>query len=113
MNKPGKTFDLRGFLAELEADDPASVLRIAEPVSLDYDVTAVAMELERQGRAPVLWFDRVGDGRFPVGADVFGSRRRYARALEVSEDKLIEAWANLGDKRLPPKLVETGPIRDV
>ncbi len=113
MTKPGQAIDLRGFLAELEADDPNGILRIAEPVSLDYDVTAVAMELERRGQAPVLWFERVGDGRFPVVANVFASRRLYARALGVPEDKLIEAWANLGDKRLPPKLVETGPIRDV
>ena len=25
------------------------------------DVTAVAMELERQGKSPVLWFERVGE----------------------------------------------------
>jgi UbiD family decarboxylase len=113
MTGKDKAPDLRGFLAELEADDPHGILRIAEPVSLDYDVTAVAMELERQDRAPVLWFERVGDGRFPVVANVFGSRRRYARALGVAEDRLIEAWAVLGDKRLPPKLVDKGPIRDV
>ncbi len=108
-----KTLDLRGFLAEIEAEDPKSVLRIAEPVRLDYDVTAIAMELERQGRSPVLWFDKVGQFEFPVVTNLFGARRRYAHALGVPEEKLVEAWAELGDRRIPPVMRDTGPVRDV
>lgn len=105
--------DLRSFLDALEADDPASVLRIPEPVGLDFDVTAVAMELERQGRAPVIRFDRVGDSPFPVVTNLFGSRARYARALGVAEDDLIETWATLGEKTIEPVVLDTGPVLDM
>lgn len=113
MSTKERVYDLRGFLKELEDEDPSRILRIKEPVGLDFDVTALAMELERMGRAPVLWFDKVGDSKFPVVTNIFGSRANYARALGVPENKLIESWANLGDLRIPPKLVDNGPIRDV
>jgi 3-polyprenyl-4-hydroxybenzoate decarboxylase len=46
--------NLRGFLEDLAAADPDSVLKVREPVSLDYEMTAIAMELESRGQSPVL-----------------------------------------------------------
>ncbi|MYE00100.1 MAG: UbiD family decarboxylase, partial [Alphaproteobacteria bacterium] len=112
MRPNERTLDLRSFLEDLEAADPESVLRIPEPVALDFDATAVAMELERQGRAPVIRFDKVGDSPFPVVANLFGDRRRYAQALGVSEADLIETWGGLGDRTLEPVILETGPVLD-
>jgi hypothetical protein len=54
MSTAASTLSLRSFLAELEAADPTSILRIPDRVALDFDVTAVAMELEHQGRSPAL-----------------------------------------------------------
>ncbi|MEL0111108.1 MAG: UbiD family decarboxylase, partial [Rickettsiales bacterium] len=113
MRANERPLDLRSFLAELEEADPDSILRIPEPVGLDFDVTALAMELERLGRAPVLWFDKVGDSPFPVVTNLFGNRRRYAQALGVPEDKLIETWAGLGEETIEPVIRDTGPILDV
>ena len=59
-----KTLDLRSFLEDLEAADPNGILRIPEPVGIDFDVTAVAMELEDRGRAPAILFEKVGDSPF-------------------------------------------------
>ena len=86
MRSNEKHLDLRGFLETLEADDPDCVLRIPEKVGLEFDVTAVAMELERQGRSPVIRFEKVGDSPFPVVTNLFGDRQRYARALGVAEE---------------------------
>lgn len=47
---------------------------VSEPVGIDFDVTAVAMELERIGRAPVIWFEKVGESPFPVVTNLFGAR---------------------------------------
>lgn len=102
--------DLRSFLDELAED--GEVLRIPETVGIDFDVTAVAMELERQGRAPVVWFEKVGESPFPVVTNLFGDRGRYARALGVAESDLIETWAGLGERTLEPVVLETGPVRD-
>lgn len=111
--KTNADFTLRGFLDQVEADDPAALWRIAEPIGLEHDATAVAMELERRGRSPVLWFDRVGQSRFPVVANVFGRRDWFALGLGVPPDELIRRWGEYGDRRLPPVLRDTGPVQDV
>jgi UbiD family decarboxylase len=105
-------FTLRGYLAALEKKHPGDLLRISDPVGIDYDVTAVAMELEKRGGGPVLWFDRVGNSPFPVVTNVFGARRRYALALGVPEARLIEEWSVRGERSIEPVLRETGPIHD-
>jgi 2,5-furandicarboxylate decarboxylase 1 len=101
---------LRDFLELLEETTPGSILRIKEPVSLDYEMTAVAMELERRGQSPVLWFEHAGDGRMPVVANVFGNRQRFAFTIGVPESELFAAWGRLGDKLYPPERVSDGPV---
>jgi UbiD family decarboxylase len=113
MPKTNADFTLRSFLDQVAADNPASLWRIAEPVNLDHDVTAVAMELERTGRAPVLWFEHVGNFPFPVIANVFGDRRRYALGLDVPQERLIRDWGILGERRIKPVMRPRGPIHDV
>ncbi len=112
MRANERTLDLRSFLEDLEAADPKAIMRIPEPVGIDFDVTAVAMELERQGRAPVVRFEKVGDSPFPVVANLFGDRRRYAQALGVAEEDLIGTWGGLGDGIIEPVILETGPVLD-
>jgi 2,5-furandicarboxylate decarboxylase 1 len=106
-------FTLRRFLGQVEAANPDSLWRIAEPIGLDHDATAVAMELERLGRSPVLWFERVGHSDIPVVANVFGSRDRFALGLGVSPGDLIPRWGEYGDRRIPPVLRDRGPVQDI
>jgi UbiD family decarboxylase len=108
----GQNRNLRGFLQALEEAAPGSILRIAEPVARDYEMTAVAIELERRGQSPVLWFERVVDSAFPVVANVFGNRQRFAFAAGVSEPELLDAWGRSSDKLLAPEHVTAGPILD-
>ena len=105
--------NLRGFLQDLAEAAPESILRISEPVALDYEMTAIAMELEARGQSPVLWFERVGDSPFPVVANVFGSRQRLAFAAGVPESELLGAWGRLGDRLYKPEVVARGPILDI
>jgi UbiD family decarboxylase len=112
MSKPA-AFTLRAFLDQVVADDKEALLRVTDPVNLDYDVTALVMEMEKQGRDPVVWFDKVGASPFPVVANLFGTRRRYALALGVPPERLIEEWASRNDRTIEPVLRETGPIHDV
>ena len=113
MAPRSRDFTLRGFLAEVAKEDPDELLRVRERVALDYDVSAVAMELEREGRAPVLWFEKVGRSPFAVVANLFGARRRYALALGVKEEHLIEEWAARNDRTLAPVLVKRAPVHEV
>lgn len=110
-----KAFTLGSFLDEVERDDPSSILRFKQRINLDYDATAVAMELER-GRSwhsPVLRFDNVEDYPFPVVTNVFATRRRYALAFGTTEDKLIPEWASRGDRVMEPKMIDNAPVHEV
>ena len=105
-------FTLRGFLDQVAAANPADLWRIPDRMALDHDATAVAMELERQGRSPVLWFDGITGSPFPVVANVFGHRDRFALGLGVPPGELIHRWGEFGERRIPPVLRETGPVHD-
>jgi 2,5-furandicarboxylate decarboxylase 1 len=104
--------DLRSFLADFEASHPTKVVRIKDSVDLDYDATAITFEFEKHG-SPILIFENVKGSRFPVLANMYGARDRFAAALGVRQDELIERWANTDATPIPPQLVETGPILDV
>ena len=104
--------DLRSFLESYEAEHPNDVLRISEPVDLDYDATAIAFEFERRG-SPVIILENVKGSEFPVLMNLYGARRRFAAALGVAEEELVGKWANIDATPVPPTLVDTGPILDV
>ncbi|MCP5373482.1 MAG: UbiD family decarboxylase [Hyphomicrobiales bacterium] len=104
--------DLRHFLADFEASHPDEVVRVTAPVDLDYDATAVTFAYEKAG-SPVLIFENVAGSRFPVLANLFGRRSRYAAALGCAPGELIERWGNLDAAPIKPRRVETGPVLDV
>src|SRR5262249_44820861 len=113
MSTAPAAFTLRAFLDEVAADDPQALLRVREPVALDYEATALVMEMEKRGRAPVVWFDQVEGSRFPVVVNLFGARRRYALALGVPTERLIEEWAARNDRTIEPIMRQSGAIHDV
>jgi 2,5-furandicarboxylate decarboxylase 1 len=104
---------LRAFLDELDAKTPEEIWRIRDEIEPGYDIAALVLELERRGERPVLWLERVRGSRFPVITNLFADRRRYARALGVGVESLAGEWVARGDRRIPPVLRPTGPIRDV
>src|SRR5690606_35767300 len=105
--------DLRAFLSDYEAKYPDKVLRIKQEVDLDYDSVAIAFELDRQRRSPVLIFDNVKGSRFPVLMNLFSARDRYAAALGVAPQDLLSTWANIDAQPLAPQLLDHGPVKDV
>src|SRR5690606_29686762 len=63
--------------------------------------------------SPILWFENVRGSRFPVVMNLYGRRERFAFALGVPEDRLIETWAGIDAAPIPPTVVDTGPVLDV
>src|SRR5690606_25706082 len=102
--------DLRSFLAEFEAAHPDEVLRIKDAIDLEFDATAIALELEKQGRSPILWFENVRGSRFPVVMNLYGRRSRFAFALGVDEGRLIDTWARSDASPVEPVVVDKGPV---
>lgn len=105
--------NLRSFLADLETRSPESVWHVRDEVDPGYEITALVLELERRGRYPVLWFERVRGARFPVVTNLFADRGRFAAALGVPPERLAEEWATRGSGRVPPVVSADGPILDV
>jgi UbiD family decarboxylase len=104
--------DLRDFIKTVENEDPEKILRISTPVKDKYEITSYALELEKIGKTPILIFDKVGDYKMPVVCNIFASRKRYAIALGVSEDLLMQEWIKLGEIEIEPIELNYGPIKE-
>ncbi len=104
--------DLRSFLSDFESQNPTKLVRIKDAVDLDYDATAITFEFEKHG-SPILVLENVRGSRFPVLMNLYGKRDRFAAALGVKEDQLIERWAAIDAVPIKPEVVKTGPILDV
>lgn len=101
---------LRTWLAALPERD---LLRVSEPVDLDYYPTALVLELERQGRSPVVWFDAPTGFRGPVITNLFGCRDRIAAMVGVPPGGFNAAWSKAQGQPLPSIVIGGGPVQDV
>jgi 2,5-furandicarboxylate decarboxylase 1 len=100
---------LRTFLAELPEED---VLRVSEPIDLDFLPTALVLELEKQRRSPVVVIERPKGFEVPVVTNLFASRDRVARMAGVRPGGFNEAWVRALARPIAPVVVERGPVHD-
>ena len=101
---------VRDFVSAYERAFPGEVIRVGEPVSIDYDVMAVVLEYERRRRWPILMFERVQGHDIPIIANVVASRRALAFALGVPEDRLAVEYARRIKETLKPTVVSDPPF---
>ena len=101
---------IRGFVSTLERAYPDAVLRVAEPVDQAFQMQALALELERRRRFPVLFFERVRGHAIPVVSNVMASRRGLATALGVGEAELPETYAARLKEPVKPVVLERPPF---
>jgi UbiD family decarboxylase len=91
---------LRQFLADLEQQ--GDLLRIADEVDPVYEISAVCREVSDHG-SPAVVFENVRGSELPVVANVYGTRRRVARALGFDEATLLEgSLAKLQERHVAP-----------
>ncbi|MGC8782746.1 MAG: UbiD family decarboxylase domain-containing protein, partial [Anaerolineae bacterium] len=105
--------DLRSFLADLRATMPEQVLTIADAVPLDYTSTALALELARRGRQPVLWLARVAGYDMPLVANLFAAREVLAAGIGATPATLLDALGTKLDALVPAQIVASGPVQEV
>ncbi len=110
MSDDGARQSLRGFVSALEQAHPGEVVRITEPVDLAYQTQALALELERRRRFPVLIFEQVRGHSIPVVSNVMASRRGLAMALSVGEAELPEEYAKRLKEPLKPVVLDRPPF---
>jgi 2,5-furandicarboxylate decarboxylase 1 len=103
--------DLKSFVAAYERARPDEVIRIAEPVSIEYDVMALVLEYERRRRHPILIFEQVAGYDIPIVANVVASRRALAFALGVDETALAAEYARRIKEYIKPVVVPDPSFR--
>jgi len=89
---------VRDFVGAYERAFPGEVVRVAEPVSIDYDVMALVLEYERRRRWPILFFERVQGHDMPIVANVVASRRALAFASGCRNPRW--PWSTRGGSRI-------------
>src|SRR5262245_18088786 len=83
--------DLHGFIEHYERADPDEVLHIEEPLRAEWEISALAMKLEKAHRFPLLVLHNViVDGKrstMSLTTFLIASRLRLARAMGTKVEK--------------------------
>lgn len=102
---------LRAYLDSLKPDE---ILRVTEPVDLDYLPTALVLELERAKKFPVLYLEQPRGFDMPVVANIFADRGRIAKIAGVeAPSEFNQAWLRAEANPQPPRIVDSGPVQEV
>ena len=103
--------DLRHFLSSLAA--VGDLVRVAEPVSARFEMTAVGDFVLRRG-GPALLFEKPVGYTIPVLANLFGTPARVAKAMGASEVAGLRdigiLLANLKEPEPPKGLRDAGRL---
>ena len=102
--------DLRDYLAGLSDSE---ILTIKDPVPLDHTGTALVLELERRGRAPIVRFENPDGFDMPVIMNLFADRDRISRMAGAEPGAFNARWQQALNVLLPPRLVPEGPAQEV
>ncbi len=102
--------DLRSFVEAVGRTHAGEVVRIAQPVDLSFQTQALALELERRRRFPILLFEHVGSHSIPIVTNVMASRRGLALALGVEAEQLPEEYARRLKEPVKPVVLDHPPF---
>jgi 2,5-furandicarboxylate decarboxylase 1 len=106
--------DLRSFLDLVKRNRAADFQIVSKPVDAKYEITGLVAKLEKEGRRrPVLLFEHVSGTTFPVLTNLHASRSRLATAINAAPDRMLETYLRAMDKPIPPRVVATGPVKEV
>jgi len=103
--------DLRGYLSYLE--EQGQLLRISEEVDVKYEIAA-GIRKTSDVCGPALLFESIkGFAGWRVLGGLFATRKLVALGLGVPEEQLLERYLTLEEKRIPPEMVQTGPVKEI
>ncbi len=105
--------DLRGFLQEIETQEPSEFVRVNREIARDYEMAALVSKLEMDHRIPVLFFEKVKHTGFPVVVNCFASRSRIAFSLGIRPEELVPYYQEAGESHISPVEVASAPVHEV
>lgn len=103
--------DWRNFLQEFESNYPAEILTITEEMDRQFESTAVIMELERQKKYPLVYFQNIAGSEFSVIANILATRHRLALALGVDQNQLPMTFADRIEQVIAPEPITSPPFK--
>jgi len=103
--------DFREYLAYLEKK--GLLARIKKEVDVKFEVAAGIKKISDHD-GPALLFEKVkGYPSWTVAGGIFGTRKLLAAAFETTEEKLLERTMDLENKKIPPRIVQNGPCKEI
>lgn len=103
--------DLRGYLSHLE--EQGQLLRVKEAVEAKFEIAA-GIRKTSDIEGPALLFENVkGFPGWRVLGGLFATRKLVALGLGVPQDQMLERYLTLEDKRIPPEMVSSGPVKEI
>jgi UbiD family decarboxylase len=114
-----ESHDLHTFLERYEKAYPDEVVHIEKPVNAEWELTAVAMKLEKEKRFPVLVYHNVLVGgkrtELPLVTFLMASRLRLARAMGVTVQQVGVTCYERVQQRLKPVVVSRSeaPVKQI
>jgi 2,5-furandicarboxylate decarboxylase 1 len=106
--------DLPGYLDQIKRSRPDDLLVVSKELDPAFEITALVVKLEREARRrPVVICERVRGTSFPVLTNLHASRSRLALAMGAAPDEMLATYLRAMDKPIPPRVVATGPCKDV
>ena len=106
--------DLRSFLDLIKRTRANELQIVSREVDPAYELTAVVVKLEQEAkRRPIMVFERVKGTSFPVLTNLHASRSRLATAMGAKPEAMLQTYLTAMDKPIPPKIVATGPVKEV
>lgn len=103
--------DLRSYLSHLE--ERGQLLRVKEEADPKFEIAA-GIRKTSDISGPALLFERVkGFPGWRVLGGLFATRKLVALGLGISEERLLEQYLTLEEKRIAPEIVATGPAQEI
>ena len=101
--------DFREHLDTLRREN--KFLKVNKQVNPVYELPAVAKLLHRRHGAAIL-FQNVKGHSMPVVTYIYPDRASAATALNMTSGSLAQEWSQRESRRVPPKKVATGPVKE-
>jgi UbiD family decarboxylase len=106
--------DLRSYLEQIKIRKAEDFVIVSKEVDPAYEITALVVKLEKERRRrPVLLFENVKGTPFPVLTNLHASRSRLALAINSAPEDMLRTYLRAMERPIPPRVVATGPVKDV
>ncbi len=105
--------DLRDFIAKCEEE--GQLHRIKAEVDWDLELSHIA-KLNEEKKGPALLFENVKGYDWPIITSTCTTTERLAIIMGMPKEtplvELMRHWVEIGSRKIPPKVVGTGPCKE-